>query len=625
MMPDFSVKSSAPAAATPAPKPLGDRPAAPAGLSDPLWLVHDLHTSGVITRDQYRSALDLLSSPKGKAQSVADTIVALGLSSPLALAAVYARAYKLSTVDLSVSGCDAAVAKLLPKIRAAQVLALPFRRQENELHVAVADPALFPRAMVGAELKNQSVRLFVAPKKEILALIEEVWSGELPDINTMSAAAYVARTLTLCVQERASDIHFEPKPHSLDIRKRIDGQLIHHAYVQENQARLVINAVKNLANLDTSEVRKTGDGQAKLLIGSRLFAFRVSTAPTVYGQNAVLRIMDESAYHRSLRDQGLAPQNEALIRELVKGSTGVIICTGPTGSGKTTTLHSMLGLLDAPSSKIIAIEDPIEYENPRFTQFPVDHDLGNTFAALLRAALRQDPDYILVGEIRDREVATVTIQAALTGHLVFSTLHTNDAIAAITRLVDIGVDPFLVATSIRAVTAQRLIPLLCPECSLEHPALDKMRAQFAAPDANFRVPKPGGCPKCGFEGTFRRIGVFEVYPLRFDHSAQINALVSQQQSELTPLDQQIDFLPAGASSVPELRRKREEILTRYTALIDAERRKETEVTDLIAKGSGDAAIRDVYRRRGFTTLLTDALLKAAGGRISLEHIFANLG
>jgi type II secretory ATPase GspE/PulE/Tfp pilus assembly ATPase PilB-like protein len=192
-------------------------------------------------------------------------------------------------------------------------------------------------------------------------------------------------------------------------------------------------------------------------------------------------------------------------------------------------------------------------------------------------------------------------------------------------LVDIGVDPFLVATSIRAVTAQRLIPLLCPECSLEHPALDKMRAQFAAPAANFRVPKPGGCPKCGFEGTFRRIGVFEVYPLRFDHSAQINALVSQQQSELTPLDHQIDLLPATASSLPALRRARDEILNRYTALIDAERRKETEVTDLIAKGSGDAAIRDVYRRRGFTTLLTDALLKAADGRISLEHIFANLG
>jgi type II secretory ATPase GspE/PulE/Tfp pilus assembly ATPase PilB-like protein len=615
MMPDLHQK---------APNP----PPAPGVFTNPHWLVHDLLTSGTITRDQHRSVLELLSSPKGKALSVADTIVALGLTSPLVLATIYANAHKLSTIDLSVVGCDSAVAKLLPKIRAAQVLALPFRRFHDELHVAVADPALFPRSMVGAELKSQSVRLFVAPKKEILALLEEVWSGELPDITTMSAAAYVARTLTLCVQERASDIHFEPKPHSLDIRKRIDGQLIHHAYVQESQRELVINAVKNLAGLDTSEKRKTGDGQAKLIIGSRSYAFRVCTAPTVYGQNAVLRIMDESAYHRSLRDQGLTPSNEALIRELVKGSTGVIICTGPTGSGKTTTLHAMLGLLDAPSSKIIAIEDPIEYENPRFTQFPVDPDLGNTFAALLRASLRQDPDYILVGEIRDREVATVTIQAALTGHLVFSTLHTNDAIAAITRLVDIGVDPFLVATSIRAVTAQRLIPLLCPECSVEHPDIEKMRTQFAAPTANFRVPKPGGCPKCGFEGTFRRIGIFEVYPLRFDHAQEINALVAQQELALAALDQRLPGVEPGSAPAnlePDLMRRRAEILARYSALLDAERRKETEVTDLIAKGSGDAAIRDVYRRRGYTTLLSDAMLKAATGRISLEHIFANLG
>jgi type II secretory ATPase GspE/PulE/Tfp pilus assembly ATPase PilB-like protein len=629
MMPDFSSPKSSSVMVAPVTKPGVDRLATPAlgSVSDPFWLVHELLNKGALTREQHRSALELLTSTKGKAQSVADTVLSLGLTTPLTLAELYAKAYKLATVDLSVCGCDSAVAKLLPKTRASQVQAIPFRRHEKELHVAVADPALFPRAVVGAELNNQAVRLFVAPKKEILNLIDEIWNGELPDITKEGAAAYVVRTLTLCVQERASDIHFEPKPHSLDIRKRIDGQLSHHAYVQENQRDLVVNAVKNLAGLDTSEKRKTADGQAKLLIGSRMYSFRVSTAPTVFGQNAVLRIMDESAYHRSLSDQGLSAQNEALIRQLVKGSTGVIICTGPTGSGKTTTLHAMLGLLDTPGSKIIAIEDPIEYENPRFTQLPVDPDLGNTFAALLRAALRQDPDYILVGEIRDREVATVTIQAALTGHLVFTTLHTNDAIAAITRLVDIGVDPFLVASTVKAVSAQRLIPLLCEECSLPHPALDNMRAQFGAPHANYRVPKPAGCPKCSYDGTYRRVGVFEVFPLRFDHSAQINALSAKQNSEIEPLDLRIRVVASGEASgdLTDLRRSREEIFSRFSILIDLERKKETEVVDLITHGSGDSAIRDVYRRRGYPTLLSDALEKAANGRISLEHIFANLG
>ena len=617
----------------------GDRAAAHAATRDPLWMLHELLSTRAITRDQHRSATDLINSPKGNAMSVPDTLLTLGLATPLNLAALYANVHHLTTVELSNSGFEPATAKLLPKLRATQVCAVPFRRVGRDIHVAVADPSVFTKAAASAELSGASIFLFVAPKREILSLIAEVWSGELPDITLMPAADYVARTLALCVAERASDVHFEPKPRSLDVRKRIDGELIHHAFIPEAQRDLIINAVKNLAGLNTSERRIPQDGQAKLQIGSRPYTFRVSTAPTVYGQNAVLRVMDESAYTRSLTDQGLSPFNEGLIRELVKMPNGVIVCTGPTGSGKTTLLHALLSLLDAPSSKIVAIEDPIEYENPRFTQMPVNVELGNSFALLLRAALRQDPDYILVGEIRDRDVANVTIQAALTGHLVFTTLHTNDAAAAITRLVDIGVDPFLISSSVAAVTAQRLLPLLCPECSIEHPKLEKMRANFALPDARFRVPKPNGCPHCNFEGTFRRIGIYEVLPLKFDHSREIQALTAAQTAEITDLDLRISVLddtqstPGPASPIPpdavkrvqELRQSRDAALARHAARIDTERRKETEVTDLILNQRGDSAIRDVYRRRGFLTLRDDAMAKAAAGLVSLEAVFAATG
>jgi type IV pilus assembly protein PilB len=641
-----------------------ERAAAHAVTADPHWLLHELLTSHEITRDQHRSALDLLASPKGKAMSVAHTILTLGLATPLHLAGLYAKVYNLATIELGTSGFDAAIARQLPKLRATQIFAIPFRKVDREIHVAVSDPSLCTKAAASAELSGAAVKLFVAPKREILSLIEEVWSGELPDITTMTASDYVARTLALCVAERTSDIHFEPKPHSLDIRKRVDGELIHHAYIPESQRILIINAVKNLAQLNTSEKRVPQDGQAKLTIGSRSFTFRVSTAPTVFGQNAVLRVMDESAYTRSLADQGLSPRNEKLLRDLVKMPNGVIVCTGPTGSGKTTLLHALLSLLDAPSSKIIAIEDPIEYEQPRFTQMPVNAELGNTFSKLLRAALRQDPDYILVGEIRDQDVANVTIQAALTGHLVFTTLHTNDAAAAITRLADIGVDPFLISSSVAAVTAQRLIPLLCPECSLEHPQLEKMRTQFGMPNASFRVPRPSGCPKCNFEGTFRRVGVYEVLPLKFDHSTEIQTLTDRQNAELAPLDLLIKVLeehPTGAPALddvfakttaaetPEelaslrlhiaaltqykeesrnmslLQDRRAAVLARYTGLIDAERRKETEVTDLILRKGGDSAIRDVYRRRGYVTMRADAMEKAAVGLVSLDAVFANAG
>lgn len=316
--------------------------------------------------------------------------------------------------------------------------------------------------------------------------------------------------LRAAAREGASDIHCEPKEDGLLVRFRIDGEMRDHARVSIMQRDPLVARGKIFGGLDITERRLPQDGRAVLQENGRKFNLRLSTVPTVHGESLVIRLLDQTMPGQSFADLGLAaPQAEAMTMALT-GPAGLVYLTGPTGSGKTTTLHAALHQLDHKSRVIHTLEDPVEYEFPGIRQTEIREKIGLTFAASLRALLRQNPDVMLVGETRDAETAQLAIRAALTGHLVLSTLHTNDALAAIPRLRDLGIESFLLAAALRLVAAQRLVRRLCPECKERHPANSRLRAEHNLPDAEFC--RPVGCPACRGTGFRGRIAIHEVIP-----------------------------------------------------------------------------------------------------------------
>ncbi len=316
------------------------------------------------------------------------------------------------------------------------------------------------------------------------------------------------------VRNRASDIHIEPMKDRVKVRYRIDGECVERDRIPLRMKGPMISRIKIMAGIDISEKRLPQDGRIKLLIDKQNIDFRVSTLPAYHGESVVLRILRPDSVRIGLENLGFEEEDYKQFMKIIKRPNGIFLVTGPTGSGKTTTLYGALNILNRPDRKIITAEDPVEYNFPGINQCQVRDGIGLTFAKILRSMLRQAPNIILVGEIRDLEVAEVAIQAALTGHLVFSTLHTNDAPGAITRLIDMGVKPFLVASSIQAVMAQRLIRVLCPKCKQPDTEPDPMWLKLAGiQPADLRdkiVFKPRGCDYCTGTGFRGRVGIFEM-------------------------------------------------------------------------------------------------------------------
>ena len=311
--------------------------------------------------------------------------------------------------------------------------------------------------------------------------------------------------------EGASDIHFEPKEDSLVVRFRLDGEMREQVRLPLAQREAILSRGKIFGGMDITEKRLPQDGRAVLREKGRRFHLRLSTLPTVHGESLVIRLLDQTMPSQDFKELGLgAPQAEAL-REALAGPAGIIYLTGPTGSGKTTTLHAALHALDHQARVIHTLEDPVEYEFPGIRQTEIREKIGLTFAASLRALLRQNPDVLLVGETRDAETAQLAIRAALTGHLVLSTLHTNDALSAVPRLRDLGVESFLLAASLRLIAAQRLVRRLCSECREPHPDNSRLREIHRLPDGAFC--RPVGCPACRQRGFRGRIAIHEVMPV----------------------------------------------------------------------------------------------------------------
>ena len=330
------------------------------------------------------------------------------------------------------------------------------------------------------------------------------------EVPSADATRTIDGILRAAVAEQASDVHFEPKENGLLVRFRLDGEMHDHARLPLGEREPLLARVKILGGLDITEKRLPQDGRARLADGDGKIHLRMSSLPTVHGESLVLRLLDQTMPVKSFADLGFAPAQADALRAAITGPAGLIFLTGPNGSGKTTTLHSALHALDTGGRVICTLEDPVEYEFEKIRQTEIREKIGLTFAAGLRALLRQNPDVMLVGETRDRETAQLAVRAALTGHLVLSTLHTNDALAAIPRLRDLGVEPFLLAAALRLVAAQRLVRRLCPECKTVHPENARLAEQHELPAARFC--RPVGCVACRLRGYRGRLGLHEVIP-----------------------------------------------------------------------------------------------------------------
>ncbi|MBA3520037.1 MAG: type II/IV secretion system protein [Rhizobiales bacterium] len=412
---------------------------------------------------------------------------------------------------------------------------LPLGMDQDGLTLATARPLESDAIRSIAFFLDVPVRMRVALRSEIEAALRSLYGdsrseGEL-DANSPADAAEddverlkdfareapIIRLVTRLVSEAAeggaSDIHLEPTASELRVRRRVDGALNTTEAIGRGLMAGVVTRIKILANLNIAERRLPQDGRMRIAVKGRDLDIRVSTTPTLNGESVVLRILDRASVPLSFSALGFSPVEETAIRDLIRNPNGIVLVTGPTGSGKTTTLYAALLELNREDTKIFTVEDPIEYQLPGISQMQVKSNVGLDFAACLRSILRQDPDIVMVGEIRDAETARIAIQAALTGHLVLSTLHTNSAAASITRLLDMGIDGYLVASTIRGIVAQRLVRRICSACGAPealHPSVAAQLGQEADGAGPISAPRAVGCRACNFTGYSGRTTIAEI-------------------------------------------------------------------------------------------------------------------
>ena len=493
----------------------------------------------LISPDQLAEAENLAGSTGIKLQ---DAFVKLQTLSAVEVMQAVAEHHGVQFVDLAELEIPKAVIELVPESVARENVVLPLTLEGNQLKIITADPANYETIQKLQFILNKDVIPVLAIQEQIQEAINRNYGQtetesvdsmlveftdtaieftQTESVASMAAAdesdAPVVKLCNLIIQEainlRASEIHVEPFGDRVRVRYRIDGVLVERDSAPRRLLAPLLSRLKIMGSIDISEKRRPQDGRIKMTVQGKHFDLRVSMLPSVHGQSVVMRILDRSNIQVNIRDLGFAEDDYMRFQNIIKRPNGIFLVTGPTGSGKTTTLYSALNELNRPDRKIITAEDPVEYYLPGINQVEVKHQIGLDFARIIRAMLRQAPNIILVGEIRDKETAEIAVQASLTGHLVFSTLHTNDAPSAVTRLSDIGVPPFLIASSIIAIMGQRLVRMNCLKCNEPHPPDPKeIRAagltQEQLAKANFM--KGRGCSHCRQTGYRGRKGIFEM-------------------------------------------------------------------------------------------------------------------
>lgn len=452
-----------------------------------------------------------------------------------------AKEFNIPYIALHDLKIDEEVKQKLPQDIARKYGVFPISVHNGQMELAISDPLDLDKVDSVSHIVGMPIDLRLASPEEIARATDEhygvnaygdifgdteaaVENGELVGIATGNEAGvseeeapiirYVHKLITEAVKRRASDIHLEPLEKRFRIRYRIDGVLIEVENPPKRLQPSIISRLKLMANISIAEKRVPQDGRIQIVYNKKEIDLRVSSLPTVYGESIVMRILDKEGLRLGLPELGFFSDDQAVFERIVGMADGIFLVTGPTGSGKSTTLYSALNYLNHPDRKIITVEDPVEYQMTGINQVQVRREVDMTFAAALRSMLRQAPNIIMIGEIRDLETAEIAINASLTGHMVFSTLHTNDAPSAVTRLVDIGVKPFLVSASLRAALAQRLVRKTCSQCKTVYtPDPHVLQAiginEIAA--ANMTFYKGEGCPRCNGIGYRGRMGIFEMF------------------------------------------------------------------------------------------------------------------
>jgi type IV pilus assembly protein PilB len=573
----------------------GGEPLASFGVSESVELVVDLLAATKLVPE------DRLALARGRAQqtrSLASALVEEGVASSEGIARMLAARHQLPLVDLALITVDEEAAKEIPLHVLERIGAIPYASADGVLRVAVADPANLHGIDELRLATRSSLELGVASREDILGALrklaraseafgaraiadeqEDFLAEEEEDVTDLEAedgvsdvplVRLVNSILFQAAEDGASDIHFAPEEDALVVRFRIDGVLQEMQRIPKRLMPGVTTRLKVLAKLDIAERRKPQDGRISLnaAAAGRMLDVRVATLPTVEGESLVMRLLDKSKKPPTLEELGLSDVMRATLSEIVKRPTGALLVTGPTGSGKSTTLFAALNQISRPEINIITVEDPVEYRLSGINQVQINTRAGLTFAAALRSILRSDPDVVMVGEIRDGETAKISIEAALTGHLVLSTLHTNDAPSALTRLNEMGVEPFLTGAAVTGVLAQRLARKLCTHCcEMYQPSVDEMISARVSPDVaaasdGMAFYRKRGCPRCNQTGYKGRIGIYQLLAMTEDLATLAASKASREEIERAAIESGMKTLwddglakvAAGLTSIEELAR-----------------------------------------------------------------------
>ena len=496
---------------------------------------------GVISPEQLAEARQMA---KASGMKLGDALVRLGYATGEEVMRAVAQVHGCDYVDLSEVAIPPSIVELVPESVARENAILPMAKEDGALRVIVSDPLDYDTLEKLRFILNCKIDIALAPRENILEAINRHYGqteGESADSmlqeftdtaidfteteaesaaqeeDVDESAAPIVRLVQLIISEavtlRASDIHIEPFEDRVRVRYRIDGVLVERDSPPRRLLGALLSRIKIMARIDIAERRRPQDGRIKVTAGGKDLDLRVSVLPTNHGQSIVMRILDKDSIRVGVRQLGMPDDVFRTFQQLIRRPNGIILVTGPTGSGKTTTLYAALNELNRPDRKIITAEDPVEYYLPGINQVEVRHNIGLDFARIIRSMLRQAPNVILVGEMRDQETAEMGIQASLTGHLVFSTLHTNDAPGAVTRMIDMGVPAYLVSSSVIAVVAQRLIRVVCNKCKQPFTPSDAVLEAAGIPPeiaAKAKFARGKGCGNCQRSGFRGRLGIFEM-------------------------------------------------------------------------------------------------------------------
>jgi type IV pilus assembly protein PilB len=547
-----------------------------------LRLGEILINQGMVNSEQLKKALEIQKTDSKK--KIGEILVSQGAITQKQLLQALQHVYEAEYIELEDVILDPEIVSIIPKRIAIRYKIIPLSKENNTLTIAMANPLDVNTIDYIKEYTKMDVNPKFASEEDITNVLSTHYEvgghfddilekvdvsnvteyGDEVNLSALEAISQEAPVIQLVnmiivqgIKERASDIHLEPNKRGLLVRYRIDGILHDVRMLPARIKPAIISRIKILSRMDIAERRLPQDGRFQLRFGAREVDLRISSIPTVYEEKIVMRLLDKSQGVISLDSVGFTEKQLGEFRGMIKSSYGVILITGPTGSGKSTTLYGALNEIDSIEKNVITVEDPVEYKLERINQINVRPKIDLTFANALRSILRQDPDIIMIGEMRDPETAHIAVQSALTGHLVFSTLHTNDAVSSLTRMIDMGIAPFLISSSVIGVMAQRLVRRICPRCieeyTPEEDVLENLKVNFKLPDpGKFKLYRGKGCDYCKNTGYRGRTAIFEMVRINDEIRSMIMKNASSNEiKEVAIRDGMLTLLDSGITKVLE--------------------------------------------------------------------------